>query len=263
MLSYCGELVRKHDPDRFFMSLMQSADRREALWALYAFNYEIAKTREVVTDTTLGLIRLQWWRDGIAEIYDGKDVRQNEILPILAQAIKDYNLPQNLFDDLCYAREFDLEGVIPADMAGLRNYASFTAVPLNALALKILGQGDDEGLELVSQAYALIGLVKAMPFHASQQRCYMPADLLAAQDIPERAIYEFKAQEAMAAVIEAVVMQAADLLKEAAPRAKWLKLQRKATLMACKQLKSCDYNVFINKAIEKPAFFHLRLFLTF
>ena len=129
MLSYCGELVRKHDPDRFFMSLMQPADRREALWALYAFNYEIAKTREVVTDTTLGLIRLQWWRDGIAEIYDGKDVRQNEILPTLAQAIKDYDLPQKLFEDLCYAREFDLEGVIPADMAGLlKPYVAFDLV---------------------------------------------------------------------------------------------------------------------------------------
>ena len=263
MLSYCGELVRKHDPDRFFMSLMQPADRREALWALYAFNYEIAKTREVVTDTTLGLIRLQWWRDGIAEIYDGKDVRQNEILPLLAQAIQDYDLPQKLFEDLCYAREFDLEGVIPADMAGLLNYASFTSVPLNALALKILGQGEDEALEAVSQSYALIGLVKSLPFHASQQRCYMPADLLAAQEIPERAVYEFKAQEALQPVLKAVVLQAEALIKGRNPSSKWLKLHRKAALMACKQLRSCDYDVFSNKAIDKPAFFHLRLFLTF
>ena len=262
MLSYCGELVRKHDPDRFFMSLMQPADRREALWALYAFNYEIAKTREVVTDTTLGLIRLQWWRDGITEIYDGKDVRQNEILPTLALAIKDYDLPQKLFEDLCYAREFDLEGVIPADMAGLLNYAAFTAVPLNSLALKILGQGDD-ALEAISQAYALVGLAKAVPFHASQQRCYMPADLLAAQEIPERAVYEFKAQDAIKPVVKGVVAQSEVLLKGCKPSSKWLKLHRKAALMVCKQLKFNDFDVFSGKAIEKPVFFHLRLFLTF
>ena len=52
-LSYCGEMVRKHDPDRFLLSLFMKPDRREALWALYAFNHEIARTREVVTETKI------------------------------------------------------------------------------------------------------------------------------------------------------------------------------------------------------------------
>ena len=91
----------------------------------------------------------------------------------------------------------------------------------------------------------------------------MPADLLAAQEIPERAVYEFKAQEALQPVLKAVVLQAEALIKGRNPSSKWLKLHHKAALMACKQLRSCDYDVFSNKAIDKPAFFHLRLFLTF
>ena len=68
-LSYCGQVVRDQDRDRFLLSLFAPADRREALWALFAFNHEIAKTREVVTEMQLGLIRLQWWREQVTNIF--------------------------------------------------------------------------------------------------------------------------------------------------------------------------------------------------
>ena len=55
-LSTLQNLVQRHDPDRYLLSLFAPARHRAALWALYAFNHEIAKTREVVTETTMGLI---------------------------------------------------------------------------------------------------------------------------------------------------------------------------------------------------------------
>ena len=64
-LSPLGELVRRHDRDRYQTALFAPADRREALFALYAFNYEIARVRESVTQPMLGQIRLQWWREVI------------------------------------------------------------------------------------------------------------------------------------------------------------------------------------------------------
>ena len=125
-LTYCGNIVRQQDSDRYLLSLFAPAKHRHALWALFAFNCEIAKTREVVSETTIGLIRLQWWRDAIAEIYEGKPVRQHEVVQPLAQAIKNYHLPRDLFDTLIYAREFDLEDVIPSNIAGLRTYCEKT-----------------------------------------------------------------------------------------------------------------------------------------
>ena len=64
-LSPLARLVRRHDRDRFLTALFAPAERREDLLALYAFNYEIAKTREVVSEPVLGQIRLQWWRETI------------------------------------------------------------------------------------------------------------------------------------------------------------------------------------------------------
>ena len=62
-------MIRRHDRDRFQTALFAPAARREALFALYAFNYEIARVREVVTEPMLGRIRLEWWRENIAAAF--------------------------------------------------------------------------------------------------------------------------------------------------------------------------------------------------
>src|SRR5690349_9907669 len=90
-LSYCGQEVRKFDNDRFLTGLFAPADRREALFALYAFNHEIAKTREVVSEPVLGQMRLQWWFDSIEGIYAGT-VPAHAVLQPLAEAITGHNL---------------------------------------------------------------------------------------------------------------------------------------------------------------------------
>jgi len=55
-------LVRRHDPDRFLTALFAPAGRQGALLTLYAFNHELARAREMVSEPPLALIRLQWWR---------------------------------------------------------------------------------------------------------------------------------------------------------------------------------------------------------
>ena len=172
-LTYGAKAVRDYDRDRFLLSLVAPQEKRPALWALFAFNHEIAKTREVVTETQLGLIRLQWWRDNIEAIYSGGAPFGNPVLGKLAAAIKAHDLPQADFEALLYAREFDLEGVTPSGMAGLENYADFTTTPLNKMALKVLEQETD-ALRDVSTGYALAGLLRAMPFHEAQGRYYIP-----------------------------------------------------------------------------------------
>lgn len=177
-LTYCGKMVRDYDRDRFLLSLTAPPDGRAALWALFAFNHEIARTREVVTEMRLGLIRLQWWRDHIAALYGGKAPDAHPVLEELAAAVRAHDLPQADFGALLYAREFDLESVTPDGIRGLENYADFTTTPLHRLACKILRQETDEKiLRDVATGYAVAGLVRAVPFHAAQGRRYVPEDV--------------------------------------------------------------------------------------
>ena len=61
--SYCERLVREEDRDRFLATLFAPARVRPALFALYAFDIEIAHVAARVSEPLAGEVRLQWWRD--------------------------------------------------------------------------------------------------------------------------------------------------------------------------------------------------------
>src|ERR1700694_2323696 len=49
-LSRVAQIVRQHDPARFLPGLFAPPDKRETLWALYAFNHELARAQETVRE---------------------------------------------------------------------------------------------------------------------------------------------------------------------------------------------------------------------
>ncbi len=257
-LTYSGAVVREHDPDRFFLSLLMPKSCQPALWALFAFNYEIAKTREVVSETQLGLIRLQWWRDALSAYYDRKDVLEHEILRDLTNAITAYDLPFALFEALLHAREFDLEDVLPSHMQGTLNYCDYTSTPLMKLAVQITG-GDPntEPVQPVATNYALMGIMRAVPFHASQRRCYLPEAILKDNDVRVGHIYEGKAQEVLKPVVKAVC---GEFVHGVQSTNKFLQLSQNLAEMVHRQLASCGYDVFSPKMSVPPLFKELRLF---
>jgi phytoene synthase len=223
-LSYAGEELRAHDRDRFLLSLFAPARHRHGLWALYAFNQEIAKTREVVTDTTVGLMRLQWWRDAIAALYEGGTVPRHAIMDELQKTISVYDLPREHFDNVLYAREFDLEDVAPQDMNGLVNYADFTTTPLSALADQVVcgGRAPDEErmtiLRNLSIGYSLTGLIRAAPVHAAQRRRYLPDATLREHGLSPGQLFARNGLEVCEAPMRDVLQQARDYLDAVQPR---------------------------------------------
>ena len=167
--------------------LFAPAARREALFALYAFNYEIARVRESITQPMLGQIRLQWWRENIAAAFEGSAIRHHPVAEALTAAIRDLRLSRDHFDRLIDGRETDLADEPPATLAALEDYAEATSARLVFLALEVLGVHDapmrDAGLH-VGIAYSLAGLLRAMPFRARQ---IIPADIPAPNGVIELA----------------------------------------------------------------------------
>lgn len=255
-LSPCGQIVRRYDPDRFLISMFAPEEVREDLWALFAFNYEIAKTREVVSESTLGLIRLQWWRDAIAGIYDGK-ILSHEVVEPLAAAIGRHYLPQEHFDTLLYAREFDLEDVLPGNLEGLMNYADFTSTPLLKLALRIAG-GDDttEPVQPIATNYAVMGVIRAVHFHAAQGQCYLPEDLLLRYQLKRNDIGNPVFKDELSNIIKHLV---GGFTKGVKPEHKILCVTEHISRMYLKQLEKCRYDTLSPKFMIDPPFKVLRL----
>ena len=179
--------MRRHDRDRYQTALFAPAARREALFALYAFNYEIARVRESVTQPMLGQIRLQWWRENIAAAFEGGPIRHHPVAMALTTVIRGLRLSRDHFDRLIDGRETDLADEPPATLAALEDYAEATSARLVYLALEVLGMHDpsasNAGLH-VGIAYSLSGLLRAMPFRARQ---IIPADIPTPNGVTELA----------------------------------------------------------------------------
>ncbi len=260
VLTYCGEYLRTNDPDRYFLSLLTPEPFQESVWALGAFNIEIAKTREVVTDTTIGLIRLQWWRDALANVYENNQVLKHEIVESLAAAIQSNNLPRKDFDHLIYAREFDLQDVAPASLEGLLNYCDFTHTPLLALTLRCLGlQIEDAALSPIAIAYSITGLLRAMPYHAHQHRCYLPADLIEQHGVREQDIYDLKSTPALMEVVKILVQEARTKLQASRASIPYLRGMQKLAAIYLNQIEKAGYNPFNPVLARAPAFKELRV----
>ena len=210
--SAVAQAVRRHDRERYLTALFAPADRREDLLALYAFNLEIARTREAVREPMLGQIRLQWWRDALDEIDAGKPPRRHEVVAPLAAAIYRHNLPRDAFERLLLARERDLDDAPFQTLADLEAYADGTSGALMALALAILGVADAAMLarsRSAGRGYALAGLLRAVGFHARQHRCLLPEEVLAAHATDRDAVLAMKPSPALAAAVTEIASTAA------------------------------------------------------
>src|SRR6185503_16244699 len=89
----CRKLVREHGKDRYLAGLFAAASKRKHLFALYAFNYEIARIRELVHEPLPGEIRLQWWRDALQGSARG-DVGRHPVAGALLTSIEQFSLPR-------------------------------------------------------------------------------------------------------------------------------------------------------------------------
>lgn len=258
-LSYTAETVRKYDPDRFLLSLFAPPEKRAALCALYAFNYEIAKTREVVTETQLGLIRLQWWGDALAGVYEQDKVLEHQTLQPLAAAIQAHDLPRAAFDNLIYAREFDLEDRLPSTMDGMVKYAEYTSAPLLELSLKVMGE-DGNSTAHIATAYALTGLLRALPVHLSQRRCYLPENLVQRQQITVYDLYDGTGISKLPPVIAAVAEAAESALRASGrPSSPFLRRQAKLAALYLDKMRSVGHDVFSSHMATPPLLRELRV----
>ena len=211
-MSYLADQVRRDDHDRYLCALFAPACVREDLFALYAFNAEVAKVRESVTEQLIGRIKLQWWRDLVAAIYEGGAVpKGNPIVVALALIIGRHGLAREDFDKLLETRERDVGDDGFADVADLESYADGTSARLTSLALQVLGAKDEASRTAgrhVGIGWALSGLMRAVLFHARANHVPLPQDLLAGAALTAHDVQEHRNAARLGVVIEQVARTA-------------------------------------------------------
>lgn len=155
------QTVRRADPDRWLASrLVADADQRADVVALYAFNIELARIAEQVTEPLMGEIRLTWWREAVEELFAGRPARGHPVVQALGLAIRRRNLSQAPLEAMIEARFADVEPGGLADAAAVEAYVDGTAGALMALAVAALGGGEALAVRPAAQAWGLAGLAR-------------------------------------------------------------------------------------------------------
>jgi phytoene synthase len=202
-------LVRRHDPDRFLTALFAPPERRDALLALYAFNHELARAREVTGEPPLALIRLQWWR----EVVEGEPKRHEVASPLSAAIASGALKPADLLA-IIEARETEVYGNFET-VADWRGWLLAGAGGLTVAAASALGAPTPEALRPFGAAYGVAGLLRATGVLASQRTCFLPRDLLARHGLSPEALIDDPGSQPARAALNDVVQEGWALLADA------------------------------------------------
>ncbi len=181
--AYCASLVRGADFERYATTLFVPPEPRRALLALFAFNIEIARIRDQISQPLAGEIRLQWWSDLLAGTAHG-EAAGNPVAAELMRAIDRHALPHELFGRMIDAHRFDLYDEPMQTMAELEGYLLDTASALFALGGLVLGvELSDDLARHAGLAFGLTRIVEALPRHASRGQFYLPLDEIGAAGV--------------------------------------------------------------------------------
>jgi phytoene synthase len=188
-LSHCAAEVREHDPDRYLATLFAPADAREAAFALYAFDHEITRVRHMVSEPIAGMVRFQWWRDALDAIAAGRPPAHPVVAALDARWSQFAPLRPRLHAAID-ARELELTGEPPADLAALERRLAAGCGEITLAAVELLGAIDEPtrtAARHVGLALGMIRLIQALPADLRHDRIRLPRLMLARHEVaPER-----------------------------------------------------------------------------
>jgi phytoene synthase len=209
-VTFCAGLVRSHDFPRYAATLFAPAAERRALLALYAFNVEIVRVRDQVTQPLPGEIRFQWWTDLFSGLVHGS-AEGNPVAAELLRAIRDFDLPVEPLSLLVDEHQFDLYNDPMPTLPALEGYLAATSSALFALAARIMGEASDTSEHLARHAGLAQGMVQVianLPRDASRRQLFLPQQFLASHGCAMEDVFAGKVTPQLQAVLDQLIGEA-------------------------------------------------------
>lgn len=156
------------------------AERRDAMFAVYAFCREVDDIADEGADLDTKRRELDAWRRHIGNLYAGRP--EGPITRALAPAIADYGLREADFQAVIDGMAMDAEPRVRiADRTGLALYCDRVAGAVGRLSVRIFGMDPARGDDLakaLGEALQLTNILRDLYEDAQRDRLYLPADLL-------------------------------------------------------------------------------------
>ncbi|KAI8067036.1 Squalene/phytoene synthase [Gongronella butleri] len=135
-------------------------------------------------------MRMQFWKDTIDKVFKGQ-APQQPIALALQEALKTSDLSSMWFKRIITERTSNLDDHTFMTIKDMENYGENTAASLLYLQLESLGVRDVQVDHIASHLGKMIGIatfLRAMPFHLSQKRLILPAQIIAKHQLSQEAV---------------------------------------------------------------------------
>jgi phytoene synthase len=218
---YCQQKTAQSGSSFYYSFLFLPPERRRAITALYAFCREVDDTVDDTIDGSVARIKLAWWRNEVAAMYDPARTPTHPVMLALRPHLAEYGLKQEHLQAIIDGMEMDLDQTRYLDYAGLRKYCWHVAGVVGILSASIFGATRPETLQYAEQlglAFQLTNIIRDVGEDARKGRIYLPvnelqqfnvtaADLLNARHSDRfEALMKFQADRARATYAEAYAL---------------------------------------------------------
>lgn len=201
-------LVRDHDPDRWAASLFWPSTARPDALALMAFDAELTRIADIVSEPMLGEIRMQWWQDAIA----AGNASGHPVATALIATLDRYNLDREAFGALIAGRQAALFSDPYIDIKALDAHLDATDGTLFRALARVLAPGrvPPPAIDPAARAYGLTQRLRRLPRDLSHGRQTIPLDLLERFGVPPAHLLERRMSPALRIVIGALLAHVRD-----------------------------------------------------
>ncbi|RAQ43593.1 hypothetical protein AFGD_005096 [Aspergillus flavus] len=173
---YCSDLLIKYDRPSYTLHTFIPRHAQQFYLALRALNVSLSMIPETTSSHTIGLMRLQFWRESIAKILAGTPPKE-PIAILLSSAIADLHertngrarISKGWLTRLISARERGLTNDPYPDIAALESYAENTYSTLMYLTLSALPMASvtaDHVASHVGKAAGIVAVLRGLPLVA-------------------------------------------------------------------------------------------------
>ncbi|XP_072708260.1 NADH dehydrogenase (ubiquinone) complex I, assembly factor 6 isoform X2 [Ciconia boyciana] len=250
-VQYCAELVRKRDYEGFLCSLLLPAESRTSAFALRAFNVELAQIKDSITQKTTGLMRMQFWREAVEDIYCDNPPHQ-PVATELWKAVKRHNLTKMWFMKIIDEREKNLDDRAYRNIQELETYAENTQSALLYLTLEMLGVRDihaDHAASHIGKAQGIVTCLRATPYHSTRQKVFLPMDICMLHGVSQEDFIRGKQEKNVRDVIYDIASQA------------HIHLEHVALDDYLCNMRRVDFNIFHPRLQKKSTLLPLHLYI--
>jgi len=237
--TYCRELVRTTDHEHYIATLLLPEKLRSATFAIRALGSEVAGVRDSVSDRTLGMVRTQFWKDAVANMYqEGKTVPNHPVVTEVKRLVDTSPQPsQKLLQDLVGSRDSFLADRPFSSLEQVEQYGEAAFSSIYLLLLELLGNDNGHAKHAATQlgkCEGLVTLLRGTPYNVSKRRVYLPSDLMMEQGVREEGVLRRgPLEDGIRDVVEVVASRAQHHLEAARLRSKFLAAEHKLLLLPC------------------------------